>query len=92
MHELSMACAHLTLVGGEFHQAWVYAGVELPGGLLGLLSQCMGEPRWGRPYTHRQGHSPVQLRRAGKEHSRRRKRRREPEKEEMGEHSSRAGD
>lgn len=36
MHELSKACAHLTLVGGEFHQAWEYAGVELPGGLLGL--------------------------------------------------------
>lgn len=50
MHELSKACAHLTLVGGEFHQAWEYAGVELPGGLLGLppLVSVYGRTQMGK--------------------------------------------
>lgn len=50
MHELSKACAHLTLVGGDFHQAWEYAVVELPGGLLGLppLVPVYGRTQMGK--------------------------------------------
>lgn len=50
MHELSKACAHLTLVGGEFHQAWEYAGVGLPHRLPGrpLLVPVLGRTQMGK--------------------------------------------